>query len=1145
MKRIHGLLGLVGIWVVTAFAGAEPTLVIDTMEDLSAWRTGGQKEATLQPESGLVAEGKQALRFAVTIDHKADEAIAGKQYPKGWPRIERNPEPPLDLSAAGGISFSVYTLSSRAVMPGSSLQIILRDKGGNDWSANLGELPLKQWKQFRLDFPVNFQRRAICHWQFYLSESDYGDGDQVTFIIDDVQGYAAQASRRLAPRLQARLALLQRLAGADVAAVQGLAAEVGQAQADVVGIERLDLAACNAFDAHCAELLGRLQAMLLAAGARQTAPGGAYCVGTETSLRKVLRDDLDFTPATELRLSLAGNERESGQLVVRPMTRDISRLSASWTDLIGPGGASLPKAQIRLDAVAYVEVLKASYARDREGWWPDPLVPLDWLGSGKAGLGPLAGAFAKVGESQPLWVTVRCPAGQPPGAYTGTITLKPEGLPESTVTLTVQVRSFSLPLRPRLKTAFAFFEGEYRNYYKRPMTDPERRATEEFMLEHKLNPMNLYTPFAWPGLTDLEFMRSRGLNAYCLGYCPGTVKDFGELVYYRYLRDYRAWLAARGLDRDAWLYGYDEPHCRPDWEELKGVMRDVYALVDAVAPGLPKASTTAIVPELRGAVNLWIPQTMQVVRADTLAAQERGEQVWTYVACTPTHPFANYFVEYAALEPRLLGWQTWQEGCTGFLYYATNLWRPNYEGLEPRWPELPWNPRPAKDFAFNGDGLLVYPHPDGSLLSTVRLEAICDGIEDYDYLCLLRDASAALKAAGASAELVRQAEAAVLVPPAVSVALTDFNHDPTALLAQRETVAALLEKAKAALPAAAWQAVLAGEPPLAPAAPLLQAAHVALPYTCDFDGSAEKLALFTSAAPGKVSATVRAVEGARGQAAVSDGLSKGWVDWESPYLTVAPGQTLAVRLAVKAQYSRGLVRVFLAKYGANERPLDLPTRPQGDYGPALLGALPNSADWEKHRYLVKLPAGVQSVRLHLQAFDLEGSVAWDEVSVALFVADPASLDDLDEVGNWRPNFPESAVARETKIVHQGDAALRYTVTVNHRGGEEKYPIGWPSLTWTPSPALDLNGKQALTFWAYATSTRATLPPRAVTFSLRSQPGDSLSVPLTFPLNAWQQVRIPLAGKQWGAVNYLHFFVDEAAYLDQDQVSFVLDDLRLE
>ncbi len=180
----------------------------------------------------------------------------------------------------------------------------------------------------------------------------------------------------------------------------------------------------------------------------------------------------------------------------------------------------------------------------------------------------------------------------------------------------------------------------------------------------------------------------------------------------------------------------------------------------------------------------------------------------------------------------------------------------------------------------------------------------------------------------------------------------------------------------------------------------------------------------------------------------------------------------------------------------------------------------------------------------MQCFGIEGQVALDDVSVAPFEADPDQVDDCDEIGGWVPGFPEASVARETTTVHQGDAALKFTVTVDHRGGEPKYPKGWPHLRWRPAPPLNWTGKQSLTFWVYATSSRPALPQQAVQFSLRSEPGDAVSVPLTFPLNTWQQVTIPLTGKQLGAVNHLELFVSESVYNDRDRVSFVIDDLRL-
>ncbi len=983
--------------LVSALAHAEPTLVVDNMEDLAAWRTGGQKEASLRPEAARVAEGKPALRFDVKIDHNAGEGIEGKQYPKGWPRVERNPQPPLDLSPVGAIGLNIWTESSRAAMPGSSLHMILRDQSGANWSANLGQLPLGKWQHFRLDLGA-FRRDAIVHWQFFLSESDYNHGDAVSFIIDNVVGYAAQRSRQLLPRLAAKTLALQRLApGAPAEQTARLAALQRDREAALQrfqALDRLSLQESNALDRDCERLVGEAAALALEMGAARTVTDGSYCVATEHSLRKVMRDDTDLNIGRELNMSVAGNEHEDGQIVVRAMTKDIPRLAADWTDLTGPGGAKLPRSLVNVNAVGYVEMLKASYVTDRGGWWPDPLIPLDWPGSGKQGLGPLTDSFCKQGETQPLWVTVTCPTGTKPGAYRGTITLRPEGLPQSQVALTVQVRNFSLPLRPRLKTAFAFFEGEYRNYFKRPMTDAERHAAEDFLLAHKLDPMNLYTPWAWPGLKDLQRMRERGLNAVCLGYCPDTPEKFGDLVYYRYLREQRRQLAAANMAADGWLYGYDEPHCRPDFEQFKGIMREVYDMVEAVAPGMPRGSTTAIVPDLVGAVNLWVPQTMQVVRHDTLARQQAGDTVWTYVACTPPHPFANYFIEYAALEQRLLGWQTWQEHCTGFLYYATNLWRPNYEKDDQRWPDVPWNPRPARDFQFNGDGLLIYPHPDGSLLSTIRLEAFRDGFEDYDLLCLLRDGGAALKAARKRADLVKQAAEHSVVPETVSKSLTDYNHDPSALLARREAVAGVLEQVKTALGDAAWQKVLTAERPLSPTSGIGGSDGAIIETPCTF--APKQMRAWDSGPKLGAKAEVRGpIAGAAGPlSAVATGRGKGWADFESEFIRVQPG-TYAVRVRVKPDFKSGLVRVLLYQYDGDRRPLGLPTQAQGDLPAALLGTITSSGQWETHRYLAHIPAQVKLARIYLQCYRLDGTVACDSLSLEPWKPEAGLVDVMD------------------------------------------------------------------------------------------------------------------------------------------------------
>lgn len=62
MDRGHSWGLVIGFCLAAVFAKAETAMPIDGMEDLSLWRTGGQKEASLAPETALVQEGRQALR---------------------------------------------------------------------------------------------------------------------------------------------------------------------------------------------------------------------------------------------------------------------------------------------------------------------------------------------------------------------------------------------------------------------------------------------------------------------------------------------------------------------------------------------------------------------------------------------------------------------------------------------------------------------------------------------------------------------------------------------------------------------------------------------------------------------------------------------------------------------------------------------------------------------------------------------------------------------------------------------------------------------------------------------------------------------------------------------------------------------------
>ena len=81
------------------------------------------------------------------------------------------------------------------------------------------------------------------------------------------------------------------------------------------------------------------------------------------------------------------------------------------------------------------------------------------------------------------------------------------------------------------------------------------------------------------------------------------------------------------------------------------------------------------------------------------------------------------------IKGRLLAWQQKQLNIGGLLYWDTNYWG----DVTSPWGDAlttPW----TGNTAF-GDGSLMYPGQNGPV-SSLRLEEISDGIDDYEYLTI-------------------------------------------------------------------------------------------------------------------------------------------------------------------------------------------------------------------------------------------------------------------------------------------------------------------------------------------------------------------------------------------------------------------------
>ena len=103
-------------------------------------------------------------------------------------------------------------------------------------------------------------------------------------------------------------------------------------------------------------------------------------------------------------------------------------------------------------------------------------------------------------------------------------------------------------------------------------------------------------------------------------------------------------------------------------------------------------------------VDIWDPEIYSFDPSRAAEEQMKGREVWWYFAYTTRHPFPNIFIDYPAIDCRILPWLTWKHNLDGLSH-----WHATY------WPRNPWESGNTFSAA-NGDGSLLYPEPTAGQL---------------------------------------------------------------------------------------------------------------------------------------------------------------------------------------------------------------------------------------------------------------------------------------------------------------------------------------------------------------------------------------------------------------------------------------------
>jgi len=161
---------------------------------------------------------------------------------------------------------------------------------------------------------------------------------------------------------------------------------------------------------------------------------------------------------------------------------------------------------------------------------------------------------------------------------------------------------------------------------------------------------------------------------------------------------------------------------------------EVAQFIKGLAPNL-KIVEACHAKDLDNMVDIWVPQ-LDYMHQDYDFYKERaeaGDEIWFYTCLNPKGEYANMFIELPLLKTRILHWINYRYQIPGYLHWGFDYWM----GPDP-FDETTGIQLESGTILVGGDNYVVYPG-NRKLISCIRLEAMRDGVVDYELLKMLEE----------------------------------------------------------------------------------------------------------------------------------------------------------------------------------------------------------------------------------------------------------------------------------------------------------------------------------------------------------------------------------------------------------------------
>ncbi len=484
----------------------------------------------------------------------------------------------------------------------------------------------------------------------------------------------------------------------------------------------------------------------------QTRVEKPFLVWSAKPLERIYKDTVPKESYVNRRIeiSCARNEYEGCMFGVYANV-DVHNLKLKASDLTCEN-YSIPKQNVQLYFVGSIPVSKNTPNTPTEElervapfYAPDPLLDVETVN-------------VKSGETQPCYFLVYAPKDAEPGNYMGRITISSdEG--EAFLEVVLHVYPIALPDRRSLYVTNWFSLDNIASFYGVELWSEDFWEVFEkwiaFMAEHRQNvfwiPIDTVKVLADNDgyrfdfsifdryvelllkykadrieITHVAHFKTWGarellFREFDITY-PGDVvkRESGEKVLPLLLPALEKHLEEKGWLNMAMIHIADEPteNGLENWIKTS-------ELVHKYAPRIKRIDAIEAYG-FNGFLEVWIPTLHHFNDwMDEYVKAMNEYEVWFYTCCSPTGRYPNRFLDFSLLKTRILHWLNYAYSLKGYLHWGFNWWgRDPFGELNPNLPP--------------GDTHIAYPGRNGPL-SSLRLEAMRDGLEDYEYLKLLEE----------------------------------------------------------------------------------------------------------------------------------------------------------------------------------------------------------------------------------------------------------------------------------------------------------------------------------------------------------------------------------------------------------------------